>query len=88
MKMFPFALIAALMIPAAAMASNCPNLMAEVDAALAAKPDLDKEALVDEESNKNLSELRAEGEAAHKAGEHGESVELLQKALMLIKNAN
>jgi hypothetical protein len=62
----------------AAFANHCPKDMAEIDAALAKKPNLSG-AQMDEEKK-----LRADGEAQHKAGKHKESVESLDKAMKIL----
>lgn len=71
------ALLALLSAPVYAF--NCPVDMAEIDEALKAKATmLSKEVLAE------VKKLRAEGEALHKAGKHGESVETLGKAKALL----
>ena len=62
----------------AALAHNCPNEMKAIDAKLAtnpkvAAPDMDK-----------VTKLRADGEAAHKAGKHDESMKALGEAKKLL----
>lgn len=62
----------------AALAHNCPNEMKAIDAKLATKPqvaasDMDK-----------VVKLRADGEAAHKAGKHDESMKALGEAKKLL----
>lgn len=62
----------------AALAHNCPNEMKAIDAKLATSPnvsaaDMDK-----------VKQLRADGEAAHKAGKHDESMKLLAEAKKLL----
>lgn len=60
-------------------AFNCPVDMAEIDEALKAKgATLSKEVVAE------VKKLRAEGEALHKAGKHGESVDILGKAKALL----
>ena len=58
----------------AVWAHNCPNEMKTIDAALAASPNLSK-ADLDE-----VKKLRAEGETAHKAGDHDTSMSRLELA--------
>ena len=62
----------------AALAHNCPNEMKAIDAKLAtnpkvAAPEMDK-----------VTKLRADGEAAHKAGKHDESMKALGEAKKLL----
>jgi hypothetical protein len=57
-----------------ALAFHCPKDMAEIDAALAKSPALSADQLAE------VTKLRAEGEALHKAGKHQESVDTLAKA--------
>ena len=88
MKINAFLVAGALLATPAAWAGNCPNLMAEIDEILASKPNLDEETIVDEETNKSVKEMRQEGEQLHKQGKHGESVEILERAkVMLIEVA-
>ena len=61
-----------------AMAAHCPMDMKQIDAALSEKPQLSKEQLA------QVKQLRAEGEALHKAGKHQESVETLGKAKTIL----
>ena len=57
-----------------ALAFHCPKDMKEIDDALAKKPKLT------EAQMKEVTKLRAYGEAMHKAGKHKESVDSLAKA--------
>jgi hypothetical protein len=59
---------------ATAFAFHCPKDMKEIDDALAKKPKLS------EAQMKEVTKLRADGEAAHKAGKHQEAVDSLGKA--------
>lgn len=86
MKIQTLLLTSALMLAPAAWAGNCPNLMSEIDEILEAKPDLDEETIVDEDMRKSVKELRAEGEELHEAGQHAESVEVLERALELLES--
>ena len=61
-----------------AWAFNCPNLMKDVDAKLATKPALSKDVL------DKVAKLRADGETAHKAGKHDESMKSLGEAKKLL----
>lgn len=59
----------------AALAARCPKDMQAIDAALSkAKP----------EQVAEIKKLRAEGEAAHKAGKHAESTAALDKAKAML----
>ena len=70
-----FALLAGLLFAAgSALAMHCPKDMKEIDDALAKKPKLT------EAQMKEVTKLRADGEAMHKAGKHKESVDSLAKA--------
>jgi hypothetical protein len=70
-----FALAAALLFTAgSALAFHCPKDMKEIDDALAKNPKLT------EAQAKEVKQLRADGEAAHKAGKHQEAVDKLAKA--------
>ena len=57
-----------------AWASSCPGEMRAIDAKLATSPKL-----ADADMAK-VKKLRADGEAAHKAGKHDESMKLLGEA--------
>lgn len=65
-------------IGSVAMANHCPMDMKEIDAALAAQPNLTAEQLAE------VKKYRAEGEALHKAGKHQESVDTLDKAKTIL----
>lgn len=62
----------------AVFAMHCPADMKKIDEALAKKPALSM-AQMDE-----VSKLRADGEAQHKAGKHQESVDTLGKAMKIL----
>jgi hypothetical protein len=64
---------------ASAMAFQCPADMAAIDAKLATAK------LADADMAK-VKKLRADGETAHKAGKHDESVKLLAEAKKLLGN--
>lgn len=66
-----------LAVPAYAM--HCPADMKQIDDFLATKPSLSDGDMA------TVKSLRAEGEALHKAGKHGESVDKLDKALKILK---
>jgi hypothetical protein len=57
-----------------AFAGHCPKEMKSIDEALAKNPKLT------EAQMKDVKKHRAEGEALHKAGKHGESLAELAKA--------
>ncbi len=63
---------------APALAGTCPNLVKKIDAALAASPQVSAEQMT------QITKLRNEGEAQHKAGSHGDSVASLNKALEIL----
>jgi hypothetical protein len=74
-----FALAAALLFAASnALAFHCPSDMKAIDAALAKKPKLTEAQL------KEVKDLRAKGEEAHKAGKHQEAVDSLGKAMKIL----
>ena len=74
------ALMAAALALAAgsALAHNCPNEMKAIDAKLATNPKL-----ADADAAK-VKQLRADGEAAHKAGKHDDSMKALGEAKKLL----
>jgi hypothetical protein len=61
-----------------ALANNCPNEMKAIDAKLATNPKLS-----DADAAK-VKKLRADGEAAHKAGKHDESMKALSEAKKML----
>ena len=61
-----------------ALAHNCPNEMKAIDAKLAANPSVASADMA------KVKQLRAEGEAAHKAGKHDESMKALGEAKKLL----
>ena len=65
---------AALLASTTAFAFHCPKDMKEIDDALAKNPKLTAAQM------KDVKDLRAKGEAAHKAGKHQEAVDDLAKA--------
>ena len=74
-----FALGVALLFAAGtAMAFHCPKDMKEIDDALAKNPKLT------EAQMKEVKDLRAKGEASHKAGKHQEAVDDLGKAKKIL----
>ena len=62
----------------AAFAHNCPNEMKAIDAKLATNPKL-----ADADAAK-VKQLRADGEAAHKAGKHDDSMKALGEAKKIL----
>jgi hypothetical protein len=62
----------------AAIASQCPSMVAKIDAILATNPDL-PQSVLDE-----VKTLRDDGEKQHADGKHDKSVESLQQALFLL----
>lgn len=66
--------VALLVASGSAFASSCPSDMKAIDAALASNPKLTAAEMT------RVKELRAEGEALHKAGKHAESVKTLHEA--------
>lgn len=69
---------AALLASGAAFAFHCPADMKKIDEALAKNPALSAQQMAD------VKRWRAEGEAAHKAGKHQESVDTLAKAMKVL----
>ena len=61
-----------------ALAHNCPNEMKAIDAKLATNPKL-----ADADAAK-VKQLRADGEAAHKAGKHDDSMKALAEAKKIL----
>lgn len=71
-------LLAALaLFSSVAMAASCPKLMKEIDAALPA-------AKLSAGQMSEVKKLRADGEAFHKAGKHGDSEASLKKAKKIL----
>ncbi|MEO8132543.1 MAG: hypothetical protein ABI831_00990 [Betaproteobacteria bacterium] len=64
---------------AAAFAFHCPADMKKIDEALAKKPTLTADEMA------QVTKFRADGEAAHKAGKHQDSVDTLAKAMKILK---
>ena len=67
-----------LTLAGAAWAHSCPGEMKAIDAKLATKPQMSKADL------DKVTKLRADGEAAHKAGKHDESMKALGEAKKLL----
>ena len=73
---------ALLLATSIAFAFHCPKDMAAIDAALAKNPKLSEADMA------KVKQLRAEGEADHKAGNHQESVDKLAQAMKILKIDN
>ena len=71
-----------LLASSVAFAFHCPKDMAAIDAALAKNPK------ISEADMTKVKTLRAEGEAAHKAGKHQEAVDKLGEAMKILKIDN
>ncbi len=61
-----------------AMAFHCPADMKKIDDALAKNPSLSAAQMSE------VKKLRTDGEAAHKAGKHQDSVDTLAKAMKIL----
>lgn len=72
-----FTALAVMLFTASAWAHMCPSLMGEIDQAL---EDEAVAAALDEGQLEEVRDLRARGEEAHEAGNHDESVALLEEA--------
>ncbi len=70
--------VAILLVSTSAFASQCPVDMKKIDAALAGNPSLSASQMA------SVKDLRASGEANHKAGKHKESVDDLAKAKKIL----
>jgi hypothetical protein len=68
----------AALLSSAAFAFHCPQEMKKIDAALASKPTLSAEQMA------QVKQLRSEGEALHKAGQHQEALDTLEKAKKML----
>ncbi len=62
-----------------AYAFHCPMDMKKIDAALASNPNLTPVQLAE------VRELRAQGEAYHRAGNHQQSVDVLARAMQILQ---
>ena len=72
------ALMVLCMAAGAAMAHNCPNEMKAIDAKLATNPSLSAD------NAAKVKQLRADGEAQHKAGKHDDSMKSLAEAKKIL----
>ena len=61
-----------------ALAHNCPNEMKAIDAKLATNPSLSAD------NAAKVKQLRADGEAHHKAGKHDDSMKSLAEAKKIL----
>jgi hypothetical protein len=61
-----------------ALAHNCPNEMKAIDAKLATNPKLSDADMA------KVKQLRADGEASHKAGKHDDSMKSLGEAKKIL----
>ncbi len=73
--------IAAAAIAAPVWAMHCPMDMAKIDKQLASNPPSDPATL------EKVKDLRAEGEQLHKAGDHAQSLQVLEQAQALLDSA-
>ena len=67
-----------LLMAGTAWAYNCPTHMKAIDDKLATKPTLSKDV------SDKVAKLRADGDAAHKAGKHDDSLKALGEAKKLL----
>lgn len=74
-KLLPLVLMA---LAGTTFANSCPNEMKAIDAKLAMNPQLSAE------NASRVKQLRADGEADHKAGKHDESMKKLGEAKKLL----
>ena len=70
------AVVAFLSVPA--LASQCPSIIGQIDAALASTPGLSDDVKAE------VVALRDKGEQLHNEGKHDQSVETLQQALQML----
>ena len=78
MKIRTALLSSLLFVATSAFAFHCPMDMKKIDEALAKKPTLT------EAQMKEVTKLRADGEALHKAGKHQDSLDTLAKAMKIL----
>ncbi|WP_431856209.1 hypothetical protein [Azospirillum sp.] len=74
MRVLALAAILATAFAAPAFANSCPTHMKKIDEALAKNPQISAQQMTE------VKKLRADGEAAHKAGKHADSEAMLMKA--------
>ncbi|HYG89149.1 MAG TPA: hypothetical protein VD978_23140 [Azospirillum sp.] len=73
-RIMAFAAVLMAAFSVSAFANSCPTHMKKIDAALAKNPQLTTQQMAE------VKQLRADGEAAHKAGKHADSEAMLKKA--------
>jgi hypothetical protein len=73
-----FVTIALASVASLALAHNCPNEMKAIDAKLATNPKLSDADMA------KVKQLRADGEASHKAGKHDDSMKSLGEAKKIL----
>ncbi len=78
MKRLLIAAVVTLAMTGAAQAKQCTKDMAEIDAALAANPQISAK------QKAEVLQLRAEGEAQHAGGKHDDSVAILAQARAIL----
>ena len=69
---------ALMLVALPAYAFHCPMDMKKIDTALSQNPDLSPQQLAE------VRDLRAQGEAYHRAGNHQQSVEVLARAMQIL----
>ncbi|HYH39212.1 MAG TPA: hypothetical protein VD860_13390 [Azospirillum sp.] len=74
MRALVLAAVLAAAFAAPAFANSCPVHMKKIDEALAKNPQISAQQMTE------VKKLRADGEAAHKAGKHADSEAMLMKA--------
>ena len=74
MRKLALAAVLAAAFATPAFANSCPTHMKKIDEALAKNPQISAQQMAE------VKKLRADGEAAHKAGNHAESEAALMKA--------
>jgi len=77
MKKIAITAVALMLGMGSAFASHCPAEMKKIDDALPS-------AKISADQMTEVKKLRADGEALHKAGKHGESVDTLEKAKAIL----
>lgn len=69
-----------ILLAGTALAGQCPTLVQQIDTQL-------ETAQLDDTMKQQVMTLRNEGETLHQQGKHGESVQILNQALELIKES-
>ena len=77
-KVITILALAVLFVSTSAFAFHCPVDVKKIDAALAKNPSLSASQMA------SVEELRASGDAYHKAGKHQEAVDDLAKAMNIL----